>query len=285
MRFTSLVLALAAVAVLSGAGRTQTGITIESVTNVTDDSTLAGGMTHAVILRYDLSAAPGDFYWPANAWIIYSPDGADWQFVQGQTLPAFNAIGWPYLFINHFDKTGGTGSFGNPHASGGGNVTGVDTVGVLLAALFATPGNGLPAGFIAPAFQIEFGSSPDEDGLHICIDTSRQVPGGSWEWANPSGLIIPDWADSRCWVIGCCAGMVGNVDGSAEDVPTISDIAMLIDHLFGAQEPVTCLEEADVDQSGTLVSPPLDPTDVTIGDISRLVDFLFLSQQPLPTCP
>ena len=288
MRFTSI--ALAVVLLLLGAASlsAQTAITIENVTNLTDDSTIAGGMDPVITLRYNLTGAPGgSFFWPANGWEIYSPDGAEWGYVQAQTLPAFDAIGWPYLFVNHFNKTGGSGSWGLPQTSGGGNTSGVDTVGVMLAALFDEPGFGLPSGFNDLVLQIQFSSLRADDGLHICIDTSRAIPGAAWEWANPGSTeaVIPDWSDSRCFVVGCCAGMVGDVDGEGGDEPTVGDISRLIDFLFISRNPVDCLAEADVDQSGTLINPPLDANDVTVNDIAVLIDHLFISTDPLGSCP
>jgi|GEM_PF-1206745 len=81
-------------------------------------------------------------------------------------------------------------------------------------------------------------------------------------------------------VVECCVGFVGNVnvsgDGSAfDEIPTIQDIALLIDHLFLTQNPLPCEAEADVNASG----------DITIGDISVLIGHLFLTQDPLRACP
>ena len=79
----------------------------------------------------------------------------------------------------------------------------------------------------------------------------------------------------------CCTGIVGdaNYDGGYE--PTISDISVMVDHLFITGIPLTCYEEADVNQSGG-ISPTA--SDITIGDISTLVDYLFISGTPLPNC-
>lgn len=264
----------------------QTEITLVGITNVTHDSLMAGGSTHTLTLRYDLTGAPvGRNYLVANGWKIYSPDGADWEFVQGTALQAFLDVGWDYSFVNHFDKTGGTGSFGLPRVAGGGNSTGTDTVAVLLAGMNAQPGGGLPGGSDNFIFNIEFNSRREDAGLHICFDTTRQAPGASWEWANADGLIVPDWSGAKCWVIGCCSGQVGDINGVGGDEPTIGDISSLIDYLFLDGDQPGCLEESDVNQSGTLINPPLDWDDVTIGDVSYLIDYLFINHPPLPVCP
>jgi hypothetical protein len=131
--------------------------------------------------------------------------------------------------------------------------------------------------------SLEFESFRSDDGLHVCLDTCDIL--GGWEWANPDGLIEPTWAGAVCWVVGCCSGKVGDVNGIGGDVPTISDITALVDWLFIDNIRPDCLEEADVNLSGTLSDPPLDWSDVTIGDISTLIDHLFINQPPLADCP
>ncbi|MEW5794742.1 MAG: S8 family serine peptidase [Candidatus Zixiibacteriota bacterium] len=84
--------------------------------------------------------------------------------------------------------------------------------------------------------------------------------------------------------LGCCIGIVGDVDGDGGDVPTIADVTRLVDYLFITQEPVACLTEADVNQSGGA-----DPVseDVSIVDATILIDYLFVTGPSLilPTCP
>jgi hypothetical protein len=86
----------------------------------------------------------------------------------------------------------------------------------------------------------------------------------------------------------CCAGRVGDANGSGDDTPTIGDISLLIDAKFMAGTctgKIDCIPEADINQSGSL-SPTCD--DITIGDISILIDYLFITGPteygPLPDC-
>ena len=281
-------LALSVLLILTAAPGTsaQTEISLSDITNVTHDSVLSGDLPHTITIHYDLSGAPpGRSYLTANAWMIFSPDGADWKFVQGSMLPAFSGLDWDYRFVNHFNKAGGSGSYGMPQATGGGNVSGFDTVAILFAGINADPGGGLYGGFNDFVFNIEFGSRREDAGLHICIDTCKSVPGGAWEWAHPDGLIEPDWSGRQCWMIGCCVGQVGDVNGVGGDNPTIGDVSMLINFLFIAGDVPDCLEESDINLSGTLLKPPLDWADVTIGDISVLIDYLFINRPQLPDCP
>jgi len=99
----------------------------------------------------------------------------------------------------------------------------------------------------------------------------------------------PDQADANGDGIGdacCCLGRVGDANGLLGDEPTIGDVAVLIDAKFitGTCEGIiTCLGEADINQSGGA-----DPTcdDITIGDISILMDYLFITGASLglPDC-
>jgi hypothetical protein len=75
--------------------------------------------------------------------------------------------------------------------------------------------------------------------------------------------------------------MVGNVNGSVEDEPTIGDVSTLIDMLFISGTQVACLNEGDINQSGG--STPTR-ADITISDISMLIDHLFISGITLPSC-
>jgi len=75
----------------------------------------------------------------------------------------------------------------------------------------------------------------------------------------------------------CCAGRVGDVNGSGEDEPTVGDISVLIDHLFISLAPVACAAEADIDQSGGAQPQQGEGGDISVGDISRLIDYLFIT--------
>ncbi|MEW5795419.1 MAG: M14 family zinc carboxypeptidase [Candidatus Zixiibacteriota bacterium] len=80
---------------------------------------------------------------------------------------------------------------------------------------------------------------------------------------------------------GCCTGIVGDANNDGAYEPTIGDVTTLIDMLFITTQPVVCLAEADVNQSGGS-----DPTvtDISIGDVTLLIDNLFISGVPLPEC-
>jgi subtilisin family serine protease len=79
----------------------------------------------------------------------------------------------------------------------------------------------------------------------------------------------------------CCQGIVGDVNGDLQYEPTISDISMLVSHLFIDGIPLDCYLEADVNQSGGVTATS---SDLTVSDISILVDHLFISGVPLNDC-
>ena len=83
----------------------------------------------------------------------------------------------------------------------------------------------------------------------------------------------------------CCVGKVGDVNGDGEAEPTLSDISVLIDLLFVSRDPnlVTCVAEADINQSGG-VHPEI--SDLSLADIAILIDYLFITGPSLglPDC-
>lgn len=118
---------------------------------------------------------------------------------------------------------------------------------------------------------------PKEDSDHDFIPDATD---------NCPGVYNPDQADQNQNGIGdvceCCQGRVGDVNGEGGDEPSIGDVAVLVDMLFISREPVTCLAEADINQSGG-ANPTVD--NITIGDVAILVDYLFIMQvQSLPDC-
>ena len=82
----------------------------------------------------------------------------------------------------------------------------------------------------------------------------------------------------------CCVGKVGNVNGQGGDDPTLSDVMVLVDHLFITGRSLWCPAEADINQSGG-ADPQQGPNgDLTLSDIMLLVDHLFVSGAPMPDC-
>jgi len=116
----------------------------------------------------------------------------------------------------------------------------------------------------------------DGDGVGDGCDNCPDEPNP--DQLDLNGNLIGDACE------GCCTGRVGDANGQAGDEPTIGDVSIVIDALFitGSGEVLSCLTEADVNQSGGS-----DPTfdDVTIGDVSVLIDYLFIAGPQLVVLP
>lgn len=88
----------------------------------------------------------------------------------------------------------------------------------------------------------------------------------------------PSQSDADADGIGdacCCVGMRGNVDCSPGDGVDITDVQVMVDHLFGTLAPLCCPDEGDTDGS----------TVVDITDLQYLINNQFLTLTPLPACP
>ncbi len=76
----------------------------------------------------------------------------------------------------------------------------------------------------------------------------------------------------------CCTGpSTGNFDGSEDNLITMGDLTVLIDHLFITLTPLDCPDEANVDESPDGL--------ITMGDLTVLINHLFITFDPLPSCP
>ncbi len=132
----------------------------------------------------------------------------------------------------------------------------------------------------------------DGDGLgdscDVCTDTDGDgygdpgFPSDTCGLDNCPSIYNPDQADWDHDGLGdvcdpsCCTGAVmGNIDCDPGDVVDITDIQVMVDHLFLTLEPLCCIEEADLDLT----------LEVDITDLSILIDNQFLTLTPLPACP
>ena len=77
----------------------------------------------------------------------------------------------------------------------------------------------------------------------------------------------------------CCVGTRGDIhlapDCAADQVVNLTDLTLLVNHLFVTFTPLCCTEEADLTGDGT----------VNLTDLTRLVNHLFVTFEPLPACP
>lgn len=75
---------------------------------------------------------------------------------------------------------------------------------------------------------------------------------------------------------GCCIGIRGNIDASADNVIDILDLTYLVQYMFKDGNPPFCMDEADV--NGV-------PAPVDILDLTYLVAYMFKDGPDPADCP
>ncbi len=78
-------------------------------------------------------------------------------------------------------------------------------------------------------------------------------------------------------VAASCCQKMGNVDLSSDMMITMSDLTILIDHLYITLTPLPCAVEGNLNLSSDEL--------VTMDDLTILIDHLYITLTPLPTCP
>lgn len=129
--------------------------------------------------------------------------------------------------------------------------------------------------------------------------TLNQSPGWTFDWAAPvagTGTVtfyfvgnaanndntnIGDFIYSKVITmteapVNCCDGSLGNIDCDPAQEVDISDLQILIDHLFISNNALCCEDEGNLDGDAG--------GSVDISDLQILIDHLFISNAPLPTC-
>jgi len=220
-----------------------------------------------VSFYFRLTNYTDDRYGPTNAFRLWSPDGAMWDYPSKDTVwveedfrTRFSQF-WVFIIADGMDS---------------------DTLGFVGS--FFSEGAGMPPGYDGVPYRINLIARAEDTGRHICIDSSViPIPSGQWKWENlaaGSPDIYPGWDGPHCFTItdNCCEGeMTGNVDHDQGDIIDIGDLAALIDFLLISFAEPPCIAEANIDgdPEGT----------VDIGDLTRLIDYLFISfDEPAP-CP
>jgi len=116
-----------------------------------------------------------------------------------------------------------------------------------------------------------FGSVPIQVTSYSSYHLTFACDAGNYEPVSYAGSITSS----------CCRGIVGDANGDGGFEPTISDVSVMVAHLFINGLPLDCYPEADANQSG---GPDATAKDITISDVSVLVDHLFISGVPLAEC-
>jgi hypothetical protein len=226
--FLILSIALAAVTLLAAVSLAQDGVvSIDQVTNEVFSTSLRAGSKHTVSIRYNfLDIAPPEVVWPygttgywatRNGFEIYSPDGADWSYLQGSKGPLVNNLQSPTIvkFWRHYYFDGSTwsptGDNGTQRAPASGGVN--TRAGYLLDIYDLTESSGFVGGTDnGIALNLEFETLLKDDGRTICIDTST-LDNRPWEWTRLQQPDPPLWDNGlgssgpRCWEVRACPNM------------------------------------------------------------------------------
>ncbi|MCP4685402.1 MAG: hypothetical protein GY867_08130 [bacterium] len=90
------------------------------------------------------------------------------------------------------------------------------------------------------------------------------------------------WQSFESAVVHCCAdASVGDVNCSS--VIDITDLQVMIDHLFLTLSLLCCAEEGNVNYPGSGLEGESDITDIV--DLQLMIDSQFLTLEPMPPCP
>jgi serine protease AprX len=133
----------------------------------------------------------------------------------------------------------------------------------------------LIAGAACLVIQAHPNWTPSEvrEALKMTADRAA-TPDNTYGWGVINVMAAIAWNPHA----GCCVdATVGNLDHSADGLVTMSDMTVLIDHLFISLAPLDCEEDANLDLSADGL--------VTMGDLTVMIDHLFISLGPLPPCP
>lgn len=157
-------------------------ITLESVTGEgAPGEVFVGNMSFN--LRVNVFPGSDDIYTFSNSFRIYSPDGATWSDLEGDTIP-----GWS----SNFDLISGINYFSND-----GLIS--DTVSFYGVAIFG----GIPPGYNQVSLFISLTTEVDDSGKTICIDSSSSDD-GPWIWQGSGGDNPPSWSGPHCFTISTC---------------------------------------------------------------------------------
>lgn len=133
------------------------------------------------------------------------------------------------------------------------------------------------------ADQVDTDNDGIGDACDLCTDTDGDglgnpgFPAGTCLTDNCPDTPNPDQADTNGDGVGdacCCVGVRGNVDGDPSDMVNISDVTLLVSHLFSDSMTPGCPGEADANGDGP----------VNIQDLTFLSAYLFSGNVTLPPC-
>lgn len=164
------------------------------------------------------------------------------------------------------------------------SITGQPPSERILTAGYDQPGPTLIASGLMTLQQVVDGWLTDPDSRQQLLSpTVTQVGvgfGGNglgpvpYAWTVDCGVATNPALPPDC---GCCIDERGNVNADPNEDVNLTDLTVLVNHLFVTFEPIFCDEEANLSE---------DPEEaLTLTDLTILVNHLFVTFQPLPNCP
>ena len=128
-----------------------------------------------------------------NGFKIYSPDGAEWGGIVGDTIGSVGMGIFDLVFmINYFGNDG----------------IGADSVAFGGANLYES---GLVDGFNEVCYAINIGPiDPIYEGKTICLDSCWTPPSGYWVWQTGYESLYPSWGGPYCYEIAVSTNMIAS---------------------------------------------------------------------------
>ncbi|MFC1475173.1 PKD domain-containing protein [Candidatus Zixiibacteriota bacterium] len=178
-----------------------------------------------------------------NGFRFYSPEGATWSPLIGDTLNGVN---------DNFDLISGIGYIG---VTGSGADT-ISFYGLILQDIGWVPG------FNQVCFSVQTAINTSDHGKTLCVDSSWYPPTGRWLWSGgAAGTVPPEWGGPYCFKINDCVGTIGpdrDSDGLPDDCDDCPDdpdndidndgVCGDVDNCPNINNPLQ--EDADGDSSG-----------------------------------
>ena len=98
------------------------------------------------------------------------------------------------------------------------------------------------------------------------------------EFIVPPGSYVPVYSSGEITVGSgsCCVGFTGNVNNDPQGDVNLTDLTVLVNHLFVTFEPLACPAAANANGDAAC--------DLTLSDLTRLVNNLFVTFDPTAAC-
>ena len=159
--------------------------------------------TGTVIFRLRAIVGASQVIGLQNGFRVYSPDGATWGIIEGDTLGGFRSRFSYFNLIRYLSRDG----------------SGADTVGFVGIADWPYTGTGWPAGYDDIVYTVTVNGIAPDEGKTICLDTAYFGTGGDWLWIDPgSASIDPQWSGPHCFTI-----VNTTADSDSDGIPDVDD--------------------------------------------------------------